>query len=315
MSFFSHAPVIGVLEALVHEAAGNHRLAKEAAANTLESNSRVPGVGHLQAGIQILGGDRRGAERSVTNAQNSTRAVVSAATRGLANPLVRLSENVVSGFINQGCVFPQSGESEVAKLSAFCAKDVYFVRKRGGRNYPRVALNKKNFEIRCQQRAFKELFYAEYKIGNCVFLAFRGTDDCLTDYAKDVHIAVGTFGTLFNLIENVASPDDLKTKYGVSRVYVTGHSLGGSQALAYASQHYFDIDGCYIFNPGRGLWNSEGLPPTAEKVMVYNINGDLVSAFGGWSLPVKTFHAVSGCGPHSMDNFTINEKWDDMIEA
>lgn len=95
----------------------------------------------------------------------------------------------------------------------------------------------------------RTVFYHKEK--NEAVIAYRGTNPKkLGDLGTDLAIAVGAQATTarFKNAEKVA--DQAVTKYGKENVVVTGHSLGGSQALHVAAKK--DLK-AYAFNPGKGF--------------------------------------------------------------
>lgn len=305
MSFWSHIPVVGALETVVHQVAGNDELARRAARNTASSNSHTPLVGHLQGFVASAAGDDELARRSYRNA-----------THNMIPPGLPGKHLAGGGYNHQEEIFPNSNASDVAKLSAFCASDVYNVRTRGGRRHEGVRLGSKTYTVQCWTGAHPELEFADYVIGDLIVLAFRGTSDCATDWIKDVHVAIGTFSAIEHLVSNAPSPAELRRRHGLSRVTVTGHSLGGAAALVYANKHMQAIESCNCFNPGNA---AAGFSlQTSPRIVCHCVEGDLVS-LGGGALPSNTrvycpVKGVGGFPNHGMQHFTYSDDWDRMID-
>lgn len=306
MSWFSHVPVVGAVESVVHVIAGNHEAANRASRNTASSNAQVPVVGHVQGVVANIVGEHEMAGESYRNASSN-----------MLPPGTPLRHWLTDGggYIRVSHLFGQSGVSEMAKISAFRASDVYMVRTRGGKTHRGVRLNGRTFTIECNTPADPNLEFADYKIGTVVILAFRGTDDCPVDWARDVFIAVDTFDLFESLASKAPSPRQLCLKHGVSHVHVTGHSLGGAAAIVYANKFKQHVQGCHVFNPGNAFVGFKRA--VSPAIQCHCVRGDCIS-LGCGELPSNTqvYPSWSGAeSSHSIENFTVSEAWDRMINS
>ena len=114
--------------------------------------------------------------------------------------------------------------------------------------------------------------YSNTKTGDAV-IGYRGTDPSnIEDLAADLHIASGSRShKRFREAEDLAK--STMNKYKGKKVRVTGHSLGGTQAL-----HVNDKLGleASVYNPGASAVGNEK-PIKNKNVKVTRHAGDLVS--------------------------------------
>jgi hypothetical protein len=100
--------------------------------------------------------------------------------------------------------------------------------------------------------------------GGRAVLAFRGTNPLnVTDLGTDVMIALGMERYTRRFAASLDVTERLISKYGIENVEVTGHSLGGTQALYVNSKTGVKAT---AFNPGAWL-------PQAEQGMINHIKG------------------------------------------
>ncbi len=143
-------------------------------------------------------------------------------------------------------------------------------------------------------------------------IAFKGTDpSVLKDIGSDLYI-VGNGESLSSRFQNAYSAvQRARLKYGYERVEVTGHSLGGSQAL-YVNRELGVR--AYAFNPGAGpgrfasdlrdmLTSPFGSTRNAKKANVYLVPGDPISVGHGLSNSTIRYVRQKSRFAHDLDNF------------
>jgi len=126
------------------------------------------------------------------------------------------------------------------------------------------------------------------KTNNAV-LAFRGTNPRnVGDLRADLAIATGLQSFAPRFADAGRVTRDLVKKYGKDNVHVTGHSLGGSQALHAAGRHGVEA---HAYNPGAGLpkWMFGGV-----GVLAF-----LSEKLGSKAKPHKTHVYTTGVDPIS----------------
>lgn len=136
-------------------------------------------------------------------------------------------------------------------------------------------------------------------------LGFKGTDPSnVDDMISNYHILFGKAKGCKKFIEAENLYMEVKDKYPC--VKVTGHSLGGSQAIHISK--LFGVQ-CWAWNPGQGI-SEDYLTNTRiyPNIKTYHIVGDLISEIAGLENPrgVYRFPSVSSKNPlvnHTMDNF------------
>lgn len=143
-------------------------------------------------------------------------------------------------------------------------------------------------------------------------IAFKGTDPSnFKDIGSDLYI-LGNVESLSSRFENAYSAvQRARLKYGYERVEVTGHSLGGSQAL-YVNRELGVR--AYAFNPGAGpgrftsdlrdmLTSPFGSTRNASKANVYLVPGDPISVGHGLSNSTVRYVRQKSRFAHDLDNF------------
>lgn len=140
-----------------------------------------------------------------------------------------------------------------------------------------------------------------------VVTAFRGTiiiDG--GDLIADAAIAVGAFNKSHRFREMDAHFQKILDAYGDYKHIVTGHSLGGSTALAIHDKYKGKIYESHAFNPGIGLdfgINHDSQEPNSNK-HAYFIHGDPISNAGvnSGNFSAQVFSKKEGSA-HSINQF------------
>lgn len=137
-------------------------------------------------------------------------------------------------------------------------------------------------------------------------IGFRGTKPTnVGDLVADYHIAFGKTKESSRFKEAETKYNKVKERY--TEVKVTGHSLGGAQAIHVAK--LFGVQ-CWAWNPGQGVsdeyLSNAGVYP---NIRTYHIIGDPISDTAGLENPkmVYRFPKVSSSNPlanHALTNFT-----------
>lgn len=156
---------------------------------------------------------------------------------------------------------------------------------------------------------------------NNVWLVFRGTDPTnMNDIVSDVHIGAGMEEESDRFRESEEHFLKVKEKYGDRKIYVTGHSLGGSLAHYVGLRH--ENAETYTFNKGATPWSEKNRIDTISKSKQYHFRtwNDIVSAGnpsahdGSGKKENEEFHMIrskKGIRPisqgHSMENFIHTE--------
>lgn len=152
----------------------------------------------------------------------------------------------------------------------------------------------------------KEDYIAAYNDRESLsIIAFRETNPSkIEDIVTNIHILYGKSAQCERFRKSESIYLSYKKKY--SNVHVTGHSLGGSQAI-----HVAKMFGCpcWAWNPGQGLseeyLNDRKIYPS---IKTYHIIGDPISEIAGLENPknLLRFEGSSSKNPlvnHSMKNF------------
>lgn len=144
-------------------------------------------------------------------------------------------------------------------------------------------------------------------------IAFRGTNPSnVNDLASDAYITFGAEDISTRFTNAYAAVQRARLKYGYERVEVTGHSLGGSQALYVNRQLNVKA---WAFNPGAGpgrftsdvsdrVLGTVGLNYRhSNKANVYLVAGDPIST--GYALSNQTvrYAPKRSRSAHAIDNF------------
>lgn len=157
--------------------------------------------------------------------------------------------------------------------------------------------------------------------GSHVVIAFRGTElhqgkhKALRDIGTDILAGLGfeSVSSRFKHAEDITKT--LIKKYGKDRVYVTGHSLGGAQAMHVSNKYGVHAE---VYNPFINVFDVESHRNFPHTVVHYNV-GDPVAVGTPFihtkktyyhlntnpkipSLPFPVPFAVSGLNQHSIDN-------------
>lgn len=136
-------------------------------------------------------------------------------------------------------------------------------------------------------------------------IGFRGTNPTrLDDIIAGIHVLADTLDKSVRFKDALATYRQVSQKYGL--VKVTGHSLGGTQAIYIARK--FPVD-CWAWNPGQGI-SKRYLDDktTYPNIRTYHIIGDPLSRFAGLENPdaLYRFPTISQdkiLGNHSLDIF------------
>lgn len=140
-------------------------------------------------------------------------------------------------------------------------------------------------------------------------IAYRGTDTNNNgDLIADAHILFGLEEYSFRFANATAVATQAMRRFGEGRVRVTGHSLGGTQALHVSKK--FDLQ-AYVFNPGAGatlglqdflsgLGKSVGAEQ--ESMLVKSLTGWL------WSGKTKSYIFTTCWDPVSIAAFYKNPR-------
>lgn len=151
--------------------------------------------------------------------------------------------------------------------------------------------------------------------GNAI-LAFRGTNPSnVRDLGTDVAIATGLQGITPRFADAGRVTKQLVDKFGRGNVHVTGHSLGGSQALHAAGRHGVEA---HAYNPGAGLpkflfgglgvlaflQEKFGSKAKANKTHIYTTGVDPISRMSVHHPNASVhFRKPSSLDVHSIQNF------------
>lgn len=239
--------------------------------------------------------------------------------------------------------FQQSSQRDVSRLSAFLAAHVYDLnrRKEGGILHTEMTVEVNECCVDLLLRDFdprtpviEGMITAVYEVRDTrgspdrsvrkgdLFLSFKGSSTKADWAIPNPHILAGTINALLQALQPFLSPGELKKTYGGGRVFVTGHSLGGSVALAYAD-HKDNIDQIcemHVFNPGTGAgvvldWVFDIISPmlgricSAPKIFVHRVSGDLVSYLTNENCIVRVLEYSRRDGDryhHEIKNFTTS---------
>lgn len=145
--------------------------------------------------------------------------------------------------------------------------------------------------------------------GSVAIIGFRGTVPTKSsDLVADYHVALGTTAESrrFREAEEKFQRVRATAKYGV--IKVTGHSLGGAQAVHVAKIYHVD---CWAWNPGQGVSETYLLDKMVyPNIRTYHISGDPISNISGLENPssVYIFPQISQLNPltnHTLDNFLL----------
>lgn len=141
----------------------------------------------------------------------------------------------------------------------------------------------------------------EHQSGHKI-IAFRGTDPTnLRDVSTDLLLATGSEALSHRFHKAEMITQELVQKYGKENVSVTGHSLGGSQAMHVSKK--FGVVG-HAYNPHTTL-TSALTGANYPNVTLHVNEGDPISAF----YPGAHFHTVdvrshgTGLKAHGIENF------------
>lgn len=166
-----------------------------------------------------------------------------------------------------------------------------------------------------------------HKDGKAV-VAFRGTNlsgtkDRFRDLAADALITLGLTHTSKRFKGAAETTDKALQKYGKENVSLTGHSLGGSQAL-HVSKKNKDLNlETHAYNPGvspidvarsKGAFTAKHLlgPMGGDggfgsRTTIHAVRKDVVGALSPYLKGVKTkmYSAKKGKGAHALANFGV----------
>lgn len=303
--------------------------------------SRVGDTAVVFAGIAVAAG-----VKTVVVASNITaHAAVQVGVSG-----VRIAEMAVRG------TFQESQPDDMAMICSYCSSDVYCVAERPpkdvtlriGSTYYTVRVP--DYDSRGPERRQGGPQTAQYTVVNqstneiSVILAFKGSDRLSDLFVPDVAIAAGVLNPVISWVEDIQqryNVNSLKLKYNSNRVYLTGHSLGGTLATIIASRQsmYPEITACHVFNAGAGFIHSDcslinpgdwpkdfiatrwvfraaALAGMSEvKIHNHHIFSDPISflLLGSDTMDVRTYAPKKDIFTHSMSSF-LPALWDDVIE-
>ena len=166
-----------------------------------------------------------------------------------------------------------------------------------------------------------------HKDGKAV-VAYRGTNlsgskDRFRDLAADGLIALGLTNASKRFKGANDTADKALQKYGKENVSLTGHSLGGSQALHVAKKHKDLNLETHAYNPGispvdvvrsKGIFHPRhllkpmgGNDGFGSNTTIHAVRKDLVGALSPYLSGVKTkmYTAKKGKGAHALANFGV----------
>lgn len=157
--------------------------------------------------------------------------------------------------------------------------------------------------------------------GSHVVIAFRGTElhqgkhKAFRDIGTDILAGLGleSVSSRFKHAEDITKT--LIQKYGKDRVFVTGHSLGGAQAMHVSNKYGVHAE---VYNPFINVFDVESHRSFPNTVVHYNV-GDPVAVGTPFIKTKKTYYhlntnpkvpsvglpmpfGVSGINQHSIDN-------------
>jgi len=143
--------------------------------------------------------------------------------------------------------------------------------------------------------------------GSNAIIGYRGTIPTKTaDLVADYHITFGTTAESRRFREAEEKFKRVRDTAKYSDIRVTGHSLGGAQAIHIAKMFHVP---CWAWNPGQGV-SEQYLNETTvyPNIRTYHILGDPISDTAGLENPsaVYVFPRISVINPlanHSLDNF------------
>lgn len=122
--------------------------------------------------------------------------------------------------------------------------------------------------------------------GSEACVAFRGSDFLnWTDVSADAMLALGIEGFSIRFLKSLSTTNKAISKYGHANVSITGHSLGGTQALFVNSKTGVKA---VVFNPGASIPQAfQGLVSNAvdalfdtgvgNNVHIFTAGADLIS--------------------------------------
>lgn len=153
--------------------------------------------------------------------------------------------------------------------------------------------------------------------GSEACVAFRGTDFLnWRDVSADVMLALGLEGFSIRFLKSLSTTNKAISKYGHANVSVTGHSLGGTQALFVNSKTGVMA---VVFNPGASIPQAfEGLVSNAVDALfdtgvgnnahIFTARGDVISVLSHFqNAHHHEMTAKSGVlGMHLMNTFTTD---------
>jgi|APHM01.1.fsa_nt_gi Protein of unknown function (DUF2974). len=179
-------------------------------------------------------------------------------------------------------------ETEYAQLShmAYLGEDCFECNKF------RKALRKRglsqNYKVLPEFSTKDHVAFKNAETNNAV-LAFRGTNPTNTrDLRADLAIATGLQAFAPRFADAGKVTREMIERFGKENVHVTGHSLGGSQALHAAGRHGVEA---HAYNPGAGL------PKSLFGGM--GVMAFLAEKIGSKAKPHKTHIYTTGVDPIS----------------
>jgi hypothetical protein len=172
------------------------------------------------------------------------------------------------------------------------------------------------YEIDSELSNRNRTLYKHKDTGKAV-LSFRGTElhtkNKMKDLGTDALLAVGLHKLSSRFKNADKATKQAMDKYGKENLTLTGHSLGGSQALYANSKHGVET---HAYNPGvsptmvkKSLFDSLSaklFKKTPKKsATIYTTGKDIISGLAPLFTKAKTV-LVKGKGkdPHSLSNFT-----------
>jgi hypothetical protein len=289
-NFVNTDRTVAVVENLPAAVADRNVVSTESAAHSIEVESEALGA-DVQWTSYIADGLKRLSELSTSTVDSLQQAIndVRISIRPPLDPdqaqLVRTIKQLrdlhQAGIDYRGVLSPETLKPEEF-LHAQIAEEAYVFYEKPGRERKIIHSQDKNGSVQTfamdeSLSDHRSIVYVNQNHPSEAVLAFRGTVGRWGDLKTDWHIAYGKHASTDRFLTAVEKYLQVSSKY--PKITVTGHSLGGSQAI-----HVAKIMGvrCYAFSPGQGL--DPEYPAALNKypnITTLRIRGDPVSALSG----------------------------------